>query len=877
MWAKMAAVLAAVWVFSASAAPAGEPAEPAEPGDPIPLDRLRILDAYPPKVTLRQGPDGVVWQNRGRQIGHTGNARRLDARQRLCPLVDARAFQPPKEKVYLGELVAIDTGDRRWFLKDGSESGIRIQCVDGNGVLTQETFPEKHARYFEDFAPAIPAGPPFFGNEMLIDESGSVWCADVSRLHRWSRGEWEGFVLPDPTTNRPKDAGFFHKHTGQAHNTDRLFRDGDVVWLIRSAYANVRQAGSFLVRFDERHGTLGVAARTCDEYLTAVLRHGDRRLLLVASGSDDKHPIQTSPTHILQSNAAGESWKRGKLAGYEAARLVFVCADGRQCVRPWADGRPAPELLVLDGEGELQRVPLEAQGLRLQHQTGEGDIYGRDERGVVRLDKAGRLELVVPAGAVEASSLTVTAVRDGRICLTCPVDYGAGSSTMSFWVDPAVPSPLRAIRGEAIAEGLPEVPLRTIVFPVVRGPEGALWFVRHECVGVEDGNRVRTQLWRARDGEAEQLTSWVATASDPSIWVLGPDAAIVVGDSDDGKGQGCFLWDGKTVGRHGTLGELVEAEEGKLLELMEDGAIYCAGAYYDRLWLGRLGDGFVVAETCYKTFDTGCRLLNRCGIRRKGEWTERAEEQLGRKGRNLPFNRPVGADPETGRLLAYTDGCTKLQWLPIASDAEPAEELVSLSVAFAWQWFDGSEQPRMDGAWILADEVARNWEKTRAKHEEEAREAGVEPYSHPYSSDDFPAFRRWHDGQWQQLKRSVYGSQSCDGPAGDVWMLRVGEAEVVFPDGHSQLIETDAMIGWWSRLEAESDDAVWLTTQCSLTRYQLLRDAEGAPTGWRPTHRFGLQSVGFEFKGPWISGDDFYYVSDGSVYHTTLEKLLADE
>jgi hypothetical protein len=139
-----------------------------------------------------------------------------------------------------------------------------------------------------------------------------------------------------------------------------------------------------------------------------------------------------------------------------------------------------------------------------------------------------------------------------------------------------------------------------------------------------------------------------------------------------------------------------------------------------------------------------------------------------------------------------------------------------------------------------------------------------------YDSADFTAFRRWQDGQWRELPVSLYGSEPWEDGAGNVWLFRVREAEVLFADGRRQLIPLDAGYVDNYRLAIESPDAVWVASQESLTRFRLERDKDKRPSRWVKDRVFRLPAFGLGFAGPWIAGQHLYYGSAGKLFHLPL-------
>ena len=46
------------------------------------------------------------------------------------------------------------------------------------------------------------------------------------------------------------------------------------------------------------------------------------------------------------------------------------------------------------------------------------------------------------------------------------------------------------------------------------------------------------------------------------------------------------------------------------------------------------------------------------------------------------------------------------------------------------------------------------------------------------------------------------------------------------------------------------------------------------PTDYRLDRSYGTGQLGFDWAGPWIVGEDVYYVSAGKLYHVSLKELM---
>lgn len=871
----VAAVLAAMGMPLHAASPATPTTAASQPAKAagIPLDRLEVLEMYSPGTIVQQGRDGRLWKCDGRKVKDEENAKRYAQKEWRYPLMDARAFEPANPKIHLGGPALIDGSGRRWFWNPDNSRELTIRWIE-DGKLGQ--------RVLSDRSSAMAVCPPVLspadacGQSILEIPSDGLWVVALDKLWRYRRQKWESFDLPAPRAG--DDArGFFESQNTPCHD-NRLFRDGEVLWLVRSAYSNVAKPGSFLLRLAAGEtGVVGtVSAQTRNEFIACVLRHGNQRLLFMevkdpASG----YRWATTPSRVLQGDANGEDWQPGALESYKAARLLAIDAQGRQFVQPYKDGQPAAKLLILDGKGAAVAVDLPSADLHLDLQAGDGWLYGGDRRGIIRMDTSGRTELLVPAGRFDPSSLRVLAVKDRSLCVRRILKTDSMETPLSFWVDPAAAAATPPLPGKAIADQLPDPLGADRSYPIVAAND-TLYLaseVREKLPPGEPDDPqegVATRLWSIRGDKLTPATDWVKwTSEKPTVWPLEGGAAIVVGAWNPRNDGGYFLYDGAEARRYDGLREMVKAEAPLLRKLMPDGVIFFANETYEEVLLGRIGDGFVMQDAYFGEFNNasgrGGGIVNCTGIYRNDAWE--FVEQIGeQKTPFSPFDGLVGADVKTGRALAYADKGKKLQWIPVDSQSKPAETVLEMDKDFCWYWWDGLSAPRLTGAWILTEEAAKGFVKKKAE-----LEAKGDDDLEGLDSADTPAFRRWSNGKWETLNRSFSGSWACQDNAGRTWLLRTDEIEVFCPDGTSQLIPTDKMVG--GQLAVESDDAVWLATDQSLWRLALEKDAAGKAE-WRFTHRFGLQSVAFDFAGPWIVGRDFYYASGGTLYYTTIDELI---
>jgi hypothetical protein len=287
----------------------------------------------------------------------------------------------------------------------------------------------------------------------------------------------------------------------------------------------------------------------------------------------------------------------------------------------------------------------------------------------------------------------------------------------------------------------------------------------------------------------------------------------------------------------------------------------------ERVSLTRLGDTFYVEGTPRWTDAATISHAASSGFFRNGHWLHETTNSV-----SAPhINRWSAADITTHRILGFQDAWKVLRWIPIASDAGAVEELARQSEAWAWHWYDHTHLPRYAGAWTLMPEAATHLIAVTPQRQAESKQRGEDETR--FNSADFANFRTWTNSRWRESGFSLYGSEPWSDGSGGVWFFRVREVEVLFADGHRQLIPLDAGLVDRYRLAIESPDAVWVASQETLTRFRLERDKDKRPSRWVKDRVFRLPAFGLGFAGPWITGENFYYVADSKLFHVTLTEL----
>lgn len=191
-----------------------------------------------------------------------------------------------------------------------------------------------------------------------------------------------------------------------------------------------------------------------------------------------------------------------------------------------------------------------------------------------------------------------------------------------------------------------------------------------------------------------------------------------------------------------------------------------------------------MAESFYERHRDGAGEVQACGIFRKGNWHRYVPHGLGPWHKGKPFfDRPVGVDCASGRMLAYSNDCKELRWIPVASDAKGEELVLARPVSFAWRWFNRTNLPRLAGTWILTPSAADRWIQAHRARKPAAEKAGLLDFEIEYESEELPAFRSWRGNEWRQHDASFYGGSVWEDAIGGIWHLRVREAAVRLPNG----------------------------------------------------------------------------------------------
>lgn len=590
---------------------------------------------------------------------------------------------------------------------------------------------------------------------------------------------------------------------------------------------------------------------------------------------EQKHRLRLAlQAAVVRYNRAAPT----RLEGVAAARLVLIGNDGRQYVQPYHEGHPKPELLVFDGR-TCQRIDLPAENFTLDCQGDDGCLYGHTSQALyVREGGRNAWRPLASLDGLAGQEIHVLGVWKGLVCLGVNVYHDYRWSSVPVWLDFSSADPLTPLPGKPIAEGIVMKSTDVPYCPVAVGPGNRLWFLRydpanhdpqwHSLVKVN-----HTQICRAIGSEARNLTGMLATSIDPSVWPTGLDTAMVVTGWGHEQPEQVLFYDQGKASTHATMAELVEKHFKRLQETMADGDAFRVGDEHDPICLIRLGDTFYVQESRHRRHGNGSGMWAICSIIRDGRTVKRQE---GSFGHYRPIvERLVGADARTGRLLGFVEDCKTLKWIPLASNAADDEVVCGGSDWWGWCWRSRTALPRMAGVWTLTPAASEQMRAVTPERVEEARRRGVSaPDVFPaYRSADLPAWRRWDHGQWRTISQSLYGSELSEDGAGCLWVFREREVEIFFPGGSRQIIPLDAGAPGLFHLAIESPEAVWVASQQSLKRFRLERDTQDQPAHWTANGTFRLPNLGVGFVGPWIAGEDFYYVCNKRLFQTTLEEL----
>jgi hypothetical protein len=576
-----------------------------------------------------------------------------------------------------------------------------------------------------------------------------------------------------------------------------------------------------------------------------------------------------------------------KLEGMDRGRLVFIDRQGRQYVQPWSQQGPEPRILVLDGNAAVT-MELPSADVVLDCLAEDGTVYGRDKKYIYAISPAAmRLRAVASLGELSGQDVPVLAARQGMVCIRLSVTIWGQPKPAPVWLDLTKESTTPLLGGKAIAEGLPLQCNRSQFYQVAAGPGGRLWFVRHKAektgkrvnLGGETDETEYTQIMRARGDKVESLCGMVQTSTDPSVWPLADDAAIVATQWGWMQRGVLFYQDGN-VETFSTLKELVEARHKELEKVMDDGVAFTAGPPEERLSFLRMGGTFHIHDFDDVQVRGGGGRVERDSLFRDGGWVETHSTHIGLEGKGEPepfLGRLVDLDPNSHRVLGFQGNWKTLRWIPMTGDAAKAEDLLTLDQAWAWVHFNKTHLPRFTGAWTMTPDAARRWAKLYDQRVRETADKGIQPadFFTEYQTDDFAAFRRWRGGQWRTLDHSLYGTEVFEDEAGGVWQFCAREATVSLPGGRDQLIALDGGGAGDFRLAVETPDRVWVASRQSLWQFSLARDASGRPLRWEGDRRFRLPRNGLHFAGPWVVGKHLYYVSAGSLYCVALDELAA--
>ena len=575
------------------------------------------------------------------------------------------------------------------------------------------------------------------------------------------------------------------------------------------------------------------------------------------------------------------------ISGFTAGRLAFVSRGRRWYIQPYRAGRPAPVLLVTEGDGKFRKVALRDPGFHFDLQGPDGTIYGHDEKYLYRLRR--KDDSLLPILSLEnfrTDKLKLVAAKEGKLCFQVR-RWGHSSlrNHFVFWVDPGRKCIHPPPPGKAIADGVWEEGVNQGHYPVAVGPDKGLWFLKH-CREQLDGRTryvwgpmrsVETQLWRTDENGPRRLTDWVSTSFEPSVWPLKHNAAIVMTTGGNTGASGRFLYHDGEVFREKTLKLIIEKHDKLLLKLVPDGAMFFVGDIHEEGCLIRAGKSFYMAEKYYQRFSDGSGTIESSGIYSGGGWKEYRCTKWRVSGYKPIMVRPCGVDPSRGRLLCFSNDYKTLMWKSMVKEDKDIS-LITAKAPFAWWRSNRTELPRLTSAWILKHQVMAQYDKMHEIKLAEARKAkgkdDVDEWDIKYRSSDVVGFRRWNGKSWDEYDGSFYGGYVWEDHSGCIWHLRLREASVRLPDGRKQVFPLDGSTLETARLAVESEDAVWIATQQSLWRFALRRDGKGKCESWRGARAFSLQGLSYDFHGPWIAGPYMYYLSRTKLYRTKLSDMV---
>lgn len=575
------------------------------------------------------------------------------------------------------------------------------------------------------------------------------------------------------------------------------------------------------------------------------------------------------------------------ISGLTAGRLVFVSRGRRWYIQPYKAGKPVPVILVTEGDGKFRKVALRDPGFRFDLQGPDGTIYGHDEKYLYRLDRRDDSPLpILSLENFQTDKLKLVAAKEGKLCFQLR-RWGHPSlrNYFVFWVDPERKSIQPPPPGKAIADGVWEEGLKQGHYPVAVGPDKGLWFLKHRCeplnprAGYARGpmRTVLTQLWRTDEDGPRQLTEWVSTDFDPSVWALKHNAAIVMTTSGNDTVSGRFLYHDGKVFREKTLKLIIEKHDKLLLKLVADGAMFVAGYSHARAYLIRAGKSFYMAEQYYKRFSKGRGTVESSGIYSGGGWKEYSCTKTPGSNYKPIIVRPCGVDSARGRILCFSNDYKTLMWKSVVNEDKDSS-LITAKTPLACRWWNRTELPRLTSAWIMNQQAMAQNDKIHEMRMEEARKAkgkdDVNEWDIEYRSSDFGGFRRWNGKSWDEYDGSFFGGYVWEDHSGCIWHLRLREVSVRLPNGRKQVFPLDGSTLETARLAVESKDAVWIATQQSLWRFTLKRDGKGKCESWCAARVFSLQGLGYDFHGPWIVGPYMYYLSRRKLYRTKLSDMV---
>lgn len=852
-------------------------------------DRCRIVYAHDAGSDILQGAGGeIVLAAEPRVEGGAAAAARYFAKPLPLEMVTPRRSATTRPKLLdVDKYQGRDTAGRSWFLRMGGMP-MRVTAVGGDGAR-EWTLRSKRSLW-KTVPTARPQWPYVGGN--LLHTGDAAWVTGPDCLYRIRGKEPEMVPFLSPALQQ----SFSDNEAWE----DQLYSRGEELWMVRQGRYDLASA---ILRVNTKaEGFEGLVERAVtvmgllkNEHCTALIFHAGETYALTEEQVGQVLPEIYRPKRIVRVGTASvpatapastQSAASTKLGTYAAARLVFVDRAGKQYVQPWKEGKPLSCLLVID-ERSITEVVLPTPHLVLDVQGEDGRIYGHDSAMLYSMEPGGgNVKLLAFLGSLANRPLRVAAQQGKYLCVALKTKQWYRDVEIPMWLSLQEPSDLPPLAGSRLASDIAVPSRQEYHFPVALGPGGKLWFLQYRgpdkspWESVQDSvSKQWSRIWKepdpapvltvgvAANGRIEQSVSAPVTLREASVWPLSATAAVVANlGFADPRGP-TLLVHGQQVQHAASLEALVAECANLLREYMPDGSAFYAGSSHD-LWLARVGDAFYVAATVPGN-DGGSHEFS--GVFEQG-WLQRQSSAAGRNDYAPYLNRVLALDTDSRQVLAFRNRWQDVRWMSLIRGE--GELLDSGPSAWAWCWKDQTAKPRLEHGWFLTSSARDHYLKVKPDRVEDAFRAGSpapEVYAE-YEGEDFAAIRSWRKGEWRERDVSPHGAAIFHDNAGNDWFLRLREAEVISPKGESELLPLGAGLPPFYRLAPADDGSVWIASQHTLTQYARLEDSSGK-FAWQPRRTLALPAMGLGFDGPWITGDDLYYLSGRSLYHIKLSAL----